>query len=109
MRTLGIICRPCRLYFLVDLYFVGRLGKEAVAAVSLAGNIAFIVLAVTQMLGVPAVILSQVAGFELRWIWYLSVASVALQMLLNLYLLQREFRKRLDPLTQPGVAQAVSG
>ena len=40
------------LYFLVDLYFVGRLGREAVAAVSIAGNLAFIVLAATQMLSV---------------------------------------------------------
>jgi putative MATE family efflux protein len=40
------------LYFLVDLYFVGRLGKSAVAAVSLSGNLMFLVLALTQMLGV---------------------------------------------------------
>jgi putative MATE family efflux protein len=40
------------LYFLVDLYWVGRLGKEAVAAVGIAGNVMFIVLAATQMLGV---------------------------------------------------------
>jgi len=40
------------LYFLVDLYWVGRLGKEAVAAVGVAGNLMFIVLAVTQMLAV---------------------------------------------------------
>ena len=40
------------LYFLVDLYWVGRLGKEAVAGVAIAGNLTFIVLAVTQMLGV---------------------------------------------------------
>lgn len=40
------------LYFLVDLYWVGRLGKEAVAGVGVAGNLFFIVLAVTQMLGV---------------------------------------------------------
>ena len=40
------------LYFLVDLYWVGRLGKEAVAAVGMAGNMMFVVLAVTQMLGV---------------------------------------------------------
>src|SRR6201999_1637711 len=39
-------------YFLVDLYFVGRLGKGAVAAVSLAGNLTFVVLAATQMLAV---------------------------------------------------------
>jgi MATE family, multidrug efflux pump len=40
------------LYFLIDLYWVGRLGKEAVAAVAVAGNLTFIVLAVSQMLGV---------------------------------------------------------
>src|SRR5215208_3631031 len=40
------------LYVLVDLYWVGRLGKEAVAAVSVAGNLTFIVLAATQMLSV---------------------------------------------------------
>lgn len=40
------------LYFLVDLYWVGRLGKEAVAAVSVAGNLMFVVLALSQMLGV---------------------------------------------------------
>jgi len=42
------------LYFLADLYFVGTLGKEAVAGVSLAGNLAFLVLALTQALGVGA-------------------------------------------------------
>lgn len=40
------------LYFLIDLYWVGRLGKEAVAGVSIAGNVTFIVLAISQMLGV---------------------------------------------------------
>jgi putative MATE family efflux protein len=40
------------LYFLIDLYWVGRLGTEAVAAVGIAGNLTFIVLALTQMLGV---------------------------------------------------------
>jgi putative MATE family efflux protein len=40
------------LYFLVDLYWVGRLGKEAVAAVGISGNLTFIVLALSQMLGV---------------------------------------------------------
>jgi len=40
------------LYFLIDLYWVGRLGTEAVAAVGIAGNMTFIVLALTQMLGV---------------------------------------------------------
>src|ERR687897_44502 len=40
------------LYFLVDLYWVGRLGTSAVAAVGLAGNWTFLILALTQMLAV---------------------------------------------------------
>ena len=40
------------LYFLIDLYWVGRLGTDAIAAVSIAGNLTFIVLGLTQMLGV---------------------------------------------------------
>ncbi len=40
------------LYFLADMYWVGRLGKESVAAVGLAANLMLIVLALTQSLGV---------------------------------------------------------
>ena len=51
------------LYFLVDLYWVGRLGKEAVAAVGVGGNLMFVVLAVTQMLGVgTTTLVSHAAG-----------------------------------------------
>src|SRR5450432_3030305 len=51
------------LYLLADLYWVGRLGKEAIAAVGLAGNLTIIVLALTQMLGVgTTALISQAAG-----------------------------------------------
>jgi putative MATE family efflux protein len=40
------------LYLLVDLYFVGRLGKEAIAGVAMAGSLTFLVLALTQALAV---------------------------------------------------------
>ena len=40
------------LYFLVDLFWVGRLGTAAVAGVGIAGNVSFITLALGQMLGV---------------------------------------------------------
>jgi putative MATE family efflux protein len=42
------------LYLVVDLYFVGRLGTEAVAGVAVAGNLMMVVLALTQALGVGA-------------------------------------------------------
>jgi Na+-driven multidrug efflux pump len=48
------------------------------------------------IVAVPAVLLSRLPGFELRWLWYLSVASVTIQMGLNLLLLRREFRLRLN-------------
>ena len=51
------------LYYLVDLYWVGRLGKEAVAAVGLCGNLMFVVLALSQMLGVgTTALVSHAAG-----------------------------------------------
>lgn len=51
------------LYFLVDLYWVGRLGSEAVAAVAISGNLMFAVLAVTQMLAVgTTTLVSHAAG-----------------------------------------------
>lgn len=40
------------LYFLIDLYFVARLGDAAIAGVGAAGNVQFIVMALTQILGV---------------------------------------------------------
>jgi putative MATE family efflux protein len=48
------------------------------------------------LIAVPAFLLARVAGFALNWIWYLSVVGVAVQMCLNLMLLRREFRLRLD-------------
>src|SRR5206468_9198999 len=51
------------LYLLADLFWVGRLGKEAIAAVGVAGNLMMIVLALTQMLGVgTTALIAQAAG-----------------------------------------------
>ena len=45
------------LYYFIDLYFVAQLGDAAIAGVSAAGNAMFIILALTQVLGVGAVAL----------------------------------------------------
>jgi putative MATE family efflux protein len=51
------------LYFLVDLYFVASLGDAAVAGVGAAGTLMFIVMALTQVLGVGAVaLIAQAVG-----------------------------------------------
>jgi len=47
------------------------------------------------LVAVPGVILSRLPGFELRWLWWLSVASVFVQLVLAMLLLRREFRLRL--------------
>jgi len=48
------------------------------------------------LIGVPAVILSRMPGFQLTWLWYLGVGAVLVQLIVSLGLLQREFRKRLS-------------
>jgi putative MATE family efflux protein len=51
------------LYLLADLYWVGSLGKEAIAAVGLSGNLMMLVLALTQALGVgTTTLISQATG-----------------------------------------------
>jgi len=45
------------LYYLVDLYFVSKIGDAAIAGVGAAGTVTFIVLGLTQMLGVGTVAL----------------------------------------------------
>jgi putative MATE family efflux protein len=53
--ALGMVFQT--LYYLVDLYFVARLGDVAIAGVSAAGNLQFIILAMTQVLGVGTMVL----------------------------------------------------
>ena len=51
------------LYLLADLYWVGSLGKEAIAAVGLSSTLMMVVLAVTQTLGVgTTTVISHSAG-----------------------------------------------
>jgi putative MATE family efflux protein len=51
------------LYLLVDLYFVAAIGDDAVAGVGAAGTILFMIMALTQVLGVSAVaLISQSVG-----------------------------------------------
>lgn len=49
----------------------------------------------------PAIWLSSQADFSLLHVWYLNVGTVVLQALMNIVLLRREMRRRLQPLVQP--------
>jgi putative MATE family efflux protein len=48
------------------------------------------------IVAVPVLLLAQTPGFTLRWIWYISVGAVVVQLTMNLWLLQREYRLRLN-------------
>jgi putative MATE family efflux protein len=43
----------------------------------------------------PAVLLSRLPGFHIKQVWYLSVASILFQVCVNLFLLRREFQRKL--------------
>jgi Na+-driven multidrug efflux pump len=53
------------------------------------------------LVAVPAILLSRTAGFQLNWIWYLSVGAVLVQLALSMLLLRREFTHRLTFPSQP--------
>ncbi|MBW1801731.1 MAG: MATE family efflux transporter, partial [Deltaproteobacteria bacterium] len=51
------------LYLMVDLYFVGRLGPDAVAAISISGNAFFVILGLSYILGTGGMaLISQAFG-----------------------------------------------
>jgi hypothetical protein len=47
------------------------------------------------ILAIPIFLLSRVSGFDLHWVWWLSLATAYLQLGLALWLLRGEFRRRL--------------
>jgi putative MATE family efflux protein len=59
---------------------------------------------------IPALWLSQRAGFELRHLWILSVVTVAFQAAISLSFLRLEFRRRLpDALSAPPAVLETAG
>jgi putative MATE family efflux protein len=57
---------------------------------------------------IPALWLSGQANFHIQYVWYLSVATVTLQAAVSLWLMQREFRRRLLPLTGTTAAERAA-
>ena len=47
------------------------------------------------LIAIPILLLANTSGFTLLWVWYISVAGIFIQLVLNLLLLRREFRVRL--------------
>jgi putative MATE family efflux protein len=48
------------------------------------------------IVAIPVLLLANTPGFALRWIWYISAAAVVVQLAMNLLLLKREYRLRLN-------------
>jgi putative MATE family efflux protein len=55
----------------------------------------------------PSIWLSTWPGFRMEHVWYLSIATTTLQAALSVWLLHREFGKRLPPLRHAGVPEHV--
>jgi Na+-driven multidrug efflux pump len=47
------------------------------------------------LFALPAALMSRMPGFQIKYVWYLSVVSILVQACANLLLLRREFRKKL--------------
>jgi Na+-driven multidrug efflux pump len=58
------------------------------------------------LFAVPAYVLSHQASFEMRHVWYLSVASVFIHMAVLVWLVHRQFHERLAPLPLTASAPA---
>jgi Na+-driven multidrug efflux pump len=56
---------------------------------------------------VPLIWVSTQPWFQLKHVWYLSVATVILQMIVSLVLLQRQLRVRLTPLSAAAAQPAA--
>lgn len=85
--ALGMVFQT--LYYLIDLYFVAALGEDAVAGVSAAGNLQFIVIALTQILAVGSMaLIAQACGRkdhqDAVWIFNQSLSLALLLGLLTL-------------------------
>jgi putative MATE family efflux protein len=93
------------LYYLVDLYFVARLGDAPLAGVSAAANLMFLVFALTQMLAVgTTTLVSHAVGrkdqAEANHVFNQSVALSALLALATLaggYALAGEYMQLMGP------------
>jgi MATE family, multidrug efflux pump len=95
-----------------DVIRIGAEYLRIVAWASPASGLIFVASSMFQAMGntIPSLVTSAVRiaivstfaltatrmpGFELRWIWYVSVASVVVQLALSMALLRRQFAQRL--------------
>ena len=89
LRTLSLVYVASGLVMVAAGMFQG-IGNTIPSLVASASRLLFFVL--------PVLWISQRDGFTVQQVWWLSAASVLVQMLLSLTLLRREFNRKLAPL-----------
>jgi len=91
------------MYYMVDLFFVAKLGD------ALGNTVPSMISSAARLLtyGLPALWLSSGAGFEIRHIWYLAVAAATGQAALSVWMLRAALPKR-DLAAAPAVSMNAS-
>ncbi len=56
-----------------------------------------------------SLLLVRLGSFEVIWLWWLSVTATVVQMLMNLYFLRRELRRKLGFVALPGESIPAAG
>jgi Na+-driven multidrug efflux pump len=54
------------------------------------------------IVSVALLVVARMPGFQLRWVWYISVVAVWIQLVLSMLMLRREYRLRLAFEPMPG-------
>jgi Na+-driven multidrug efflux pump len=60
------------------------------------------------LFALPVYAISHQPGFQLRQVWCISVASVTVQLVVNLWLLHREFGRKLAAVPAPDAQPAAA-
>jgi Na+-driven multidrug efflux pump len=94
LRTTSWSFMASGIIFVVSSFFQG-LGNSVPPLIASATR--------TGIMIVALLLMSRLPGFSLAWIWWVSVATIGLQLGLNLWFLRREYRGRLA-LPAPGTA-----
>jgi putative MATE family efflux protein len=94
LRTTSWSFMASGIIFVVSSFFQG-LGNSVPPLIASATR--------TGIMIVTLLLMSRLPGFSLAWIWWVSVATIGLQLGLNLWFLRREYRGRLA-LPAPGTA-----
>ena len=107
-RDTGVIAFGSEYLRIISLNFVamGIVFTSSSVFQGIGNTLPPLVSSMTRLLlfALPAMLLSRMPGFQIRHVWYMSVASILFQACVNLLLLRREFQRKLTFNEPTGVA-----